>query len=62
MLAWPEKVAIGTSSVVRDAVAVGARFQHSFGGRYILQMDAFGRARDETGFGAGIRSEFRIQF
>ena len=44
------------------ALAVGARFQHSFGSRFVFQVDGFLAANEGRKDGAGLRSEFLIRF
>ena len=52
----------GDVASVEDGIGVGARFQHSFGDRYIVRVDGFAAYREERKETFGIRTEFRIQF
>lgn len=52
----------GTGDDVDDAAAVGARFQHAIGSRYIVRVDGYSRWHEDAGFGYGMRTEFLTQF
>jgi len=52
----------GTDNDVDDAAAVGFRLQQALGPRYIIRLDGFLSTQENADEGAGIRSEFAVQF
>ena len=51
-----------TTENQKAAIAAGARLQFGFGGRYVLRFDGFLSDLEGGNAGAGLRSEFAVQF